>query len=85
VLAYLPSYLLPTPETYKQRFQESLFRTICCGAEIVIGIGVPFPDCPNHKNLPAEWKQIPDVDPAEYKPNVKGKINLFGNFRNKSA
>lgn len=54
-----------------------VFRTVCCDAEIVIGVGVAFPDCPNHKNLPTDWKQIPDVDPAEYKPNPHGKINLL--------
>jgi hypothetical protein len=53
-----------------------VFKTLCCDAEIVIGVGGTFPDCPNHKNLPTQWKQIPDADPAAYKPNVKGKINL---------
>jgi len=55
-----------------------VFKTVCCDAEIVIGIGVPFPDCPNHKNLPTEWKQIFDVDPGEYQPNAAGKINPSG-------
>jgi hypothetical protein len=53
-----------------------VYKTLCCEAEIVIGVGVPFPDCPNHKNLPTEWKQISDVDPKEYHPNPAGKINL---------
>ena len=52
-----------------------VFRTVCCDAEIVIGVGVAFPDCPNHKNLTVEWKQIPDADPAEYKPNLNGSIH----------
>jgi len=29
-----------------------VYKTLCCDAEIVIGLGAPFPDCPNHKNLP---------------------------------
>ena len=62
-----------------------VFKTLCCDAEIVIAVGAIFPDCPNHKNLPTEWKQIPDAAPHEYKPNVKGKINPFGNSRKKSA
>jgi hypothetical protein len=53
-----------------------VFKTLCCDAEVVIGVGVPFPDCPNHKNLPTEWKQIPDVDPGQYQPNPAGKINM---------
>ncbi len=53
-----------------------VFKTLCCDAEIVIGVGVEFPDCPNHKNLPTEWKQISDIDPTGYSPNSAGKIKL---------
>jgi hypothetical protein len=52
-----------------------VYRTLCCDAEIVIGVGVPFPDCPNHKNLTTEWKQVYDADPGSYEPNAAGKIN----------
>ena len=62
-----------------------VYKTVCCEAEIVIGVGVPFPDCPNHKKLPTEWKQIPDVDPEKYYPNVAGKINLSDLPKRKSA
>jgi hypothetical protein len=50
--------------------QFGLFRTSCCDAEIVIGVGVAFPDCPNHQTLSSEWKQIAEVDSVEYKPNA---------------
>ena len=53
-----------------------VYRTLCCDAEIVIGFGVPFPDCPNHRNLPTEWKRKADVDPNTYTPNKSGKIAL---------
>jgi len=53
-----------------------VYRTLCCDAEIVIGFGVPFPDCPNHPNLPTEWKRKADVDPNTYTPNKSGKIAL---------
>jgi hypothetical protein len=53
-----------------------VYKSLCCDSEIVIGVGVPFPDCPNHKNLPTEWKQLTDVDPATYEPNTAGKIKL---------
>ena len=53
-----------------------VYRTLCCDAEIVIGGGVTFPDCPNHRNLPTEWKQKPDADPNTYTPNKSGKIAL---------
>jgi hypothetical protein len=55
-----------------------VYRTLCCDAEIVISLGAMFPDCPNHKNLPTEWKQIADVDPTSYKPNTAGKIKSSG-------
>jgi len=42
----------------------------------LISAGVPFPDCPKHKNLPTEWKQIADVYPTKYKPNKAGKIKV---------
>src|SRR5207253_6232949 len=61
-----------------------VFKTVCCDAEIIISIGAPFPDCPNHKNLPTEWKQILDADPNEYKPNAAGKINLSRRSRSTS-
>jgi hypothetical protein len=51
-----------------------VYRTLCCDAEIVIGVGIPFPDCPNHKNLPTEWKQLSDIDPKHYVPNTTGRI-----------
>ncbi len=37
-----------------------VFRTICCGEEIVIAEGARFPDCPRHLNLPTEWKPVND-------------------------
>jgi hypothetical protein len=43
-----------------------VYRALCCDAEIVIGVGAVFPDCPNHRKLPTMWKQVPDVDPATY-------------------
>jgi hypothetical protein len=36
-----------------------IFRNRCCGAEIVLGSGIPFPDCPEHSSkLPTEWELI---------------------------
>jgi hypothetical protein len=58
-----------------------IFKTLCCDAEIVIDAGVPFPDCPNHINLPTEWKQVVDVDPNKCQPDAAGKINLLSNRR----
>ena len=43
--------------------KSGVYKTLCCDAEIVISVGVAFPDCPNHANLPTKWKELPDVDP----------------------
>ena len=41
-----------------------VYKTVCCDAEIVIGVGGQFPDCPNHKNLSTKWKHLPEIDPS---------------------
>jgi hypothetical protein len=53
-----------------------VFRTACCDAEIVISVGVPFPDCPNHANAPAEWEQLTDIDPNSYDPSKTATIRV---------
>jgi hypothetical protein len=35
-----------------------VYRTACCGAEIIIREGATFPNCPNHPELTTVWKQI---------------------------
>jgi hypothetical protein len=62
-----------------------VFKTVCCEAEIVILVGAPFPDCPNHKNRPTAWKQIPDVDPDKYQSNAAGKISRSGKSKRQPA
>jgi hypothetical protein len=37
-----------------------VYRTLCCGAEIVINQGATFPDCPNHPKLTTTWKPVVD-------------------------
>jgi hypothetical protein len=45
------------------------YKTLCCDAEIVIAMGVVFPDCPNHPRQPTEWKELPEfrLDGARWK------------------
>jgi hypothetical protein len=33
-----------------------IYKSVCCGAEIVINPGAAFPDCPNHRKLSTIWK-----------------------------
>jgi len=36
-----------------------VYKSVCCGAEIVITAGATFPDCPNHQK-PTIWKPVMD-------------------------
>jgi len=37
-----------------------VYKSVCCGAEIVITAGATFPDCPNHQKLTTIWKPVMD-------------------------
>jgi hypothetical protein len=39
-----------------------IYRTPCCGQEIVITIGATFPDYPKHPKLTTEWKPVIEAD-----------------------
>ena len=39
-----------------------IYRTLCCGQEIVIAVGATFPDCPRHPKLSTEWKPVMEAD-----------------------
>jgi hypothetical protein len=38
-----------------------VYRSLCCGHEIMIREKTKFPDCPNHPNLSTIWKRV-DVE-----------------------
>ena len=63
------SFIMPANGELSRKF--GVYKTLCCDAEIVIGVGVAFPDCPNHANLPTNWKELPDVDRDDYEPRSK--------------
>jgi hypothetical protein len=35
-----------------------VYRSACCGAEIIIREGATFPDCRNHPKLTTTWEAI---------------------------
>ena len=47
---------MPTNGEMNHKF--GVYKTLCCGAEIVINPGAAFPDCPNHHKLTTIWKPI---------------------------
>jgi hypothetical protein len=53
--------------------QFGVYKSVCCGAEIVIAEGVAFPDCPKHPKLPTKWKSTTD-EPIR-RANELGKRN----------
>ena len=48
------------PQNGEVNSKFGLFKSVCCGAEIVINAGSTFPDCPNHPKLTTIWKPVPD-------------------------
>src|SRR5258706_14359932 len=50
-----------------------VYKTVCCGCEIVIAEGMEFPDCPKHPKLTTIWKPI-HTDVTNF-PALKPKPN----------
>ena len=38
--------------------QFGVYKSVCCGAKIVVNSGAAFPDCPNHRKLTTIWKPV---------------------------
>jgi hypothetical protein len=49
----------------------AFFERYAAMAKFVIGVGVLYPDCPNHPNLTTEWKELRDIDLGSYTPNSR--------------
>jgi hypothetical protein len=51
-----------------------VFKSVCCGAEIVIPAGVAFPYCRKHSSLPTIWKSIvEEIRHAPESPEAKNE------------
>ena len=50
---------MPRNGETNQKF--GLYRTVCCGKEIILQEGDRFPDCPNHPGLTTLWKSVDDI------------------------
>jgi len=51
---------MPCNGEISRRF--GIYKSVCCGAEIVIPEDVIFPNCAKHGNLPTEWINITDEE-----------------------
>ena len=47
---------MPQNGEINQKF--GVYKSLCCGAEIVIDSGVVFPECPNHRKRTTRWKPV---------------------------
>jgi hypothetical protein len=65
------------PQNGETNKRFGVYRSICCGIEIVIAEGMTFPDCPNHPKLSTYWKSDTEqpIPRAEDLPSVKKKSN----------
>ena len=46
------------PHNGDQSPDSGVYKSVCCGAQIAINAGSPFPDCPNHSKLTTIWKPV---------------------------
>ncbi len=46
------------PENGEINKQFGVYKSVCCGREVVVCEGAKFPDCPRHKNLSTIWKPV---------------------------
>src|SRR5207248_348393 len=44
----------------------AVYKSVCCGAEIVIIAGATLPDRPNHPKLTTIWKSTTDDEPIRH-------------------
>jgi hypothetical protein len=52
--------LIKVPQNGEKNTKFGVYRTLCCGFEIVITEGSNFPDCPKHPKLTTNWKPVVD-------------------------
>ena len=48
--------IMPQNGEINERF--GVYKSVCCGHEIIIREGATFPDCPSHPKLSIVWKPL---------------------------
>ena len=46
------------PKNRELNWKFGVYKNVCCGTEIVVPAGSPFPDCARHLDQPTEWKLV---------------------------
>ncbi|HYR83160.1 MAG TPA: hypothetical protein VE422_03680 [Terriglobia bacterium] len=67
---YAHCTFLGVPKSGDQNNQFGIYKSTCCGAEIVLVQGAVFPLCHKHK-LPAGWKIVTAIDPGDLRQKDK--------------
>jgi hypothetical protein len=64
---------MPANGEINERF--GVYRSVCCGTEIVIEKGSTFPDCAKHPKLTTKWKGANDeaIPHVSQLPSTKRK------------
>ncbi len=52
-----------------------VYKSVCCGSEIVITKGAIFPKCPDHPRLTTIWKQLSNEDMIRLTDKEKSESN----------
>ncbi len=60
------------PQSGKVNENFGVYKSVCCGAEIVITKGAIFPTCPNHPRL-TTWKLLSDEDMTQLTDKKKSQ------------
>jgi hypothetical protein len=63
------------PQNGEKNTRFGVYKTICCGTEIVITEGTFFPDCPNHPQRTAHWNYVSEEvsGDSQARPATKDK------------
>jgi hypothetical protein len=61
------------PQSGEKNTSFGVYRSDCCGFEIVISIGTAFPDCPKHTDLTTEWTTVIESDGVINLDNISRK------------
>jgi len=61
------------PRNGEINLRFGVYKSLCCGNEIIVREGATFPDCKRHPNLPTVWKPIDLAKGAGKDWDIPGK------------
>jgi len=64
---------MKVPQSGEKNTTFGIYKSVCCGFEIVIRTGAEFPTCSNHPNLKTTWQQIEVLDDMPLRAKSKSE------------